>query len=105
MDQSQSANHKRKRAARTPGVKYNQPISVTAGKKELFDALDKYGRFEYTCRLNNECYHRCIQQIFGTELAETDPLYLAAKDKLLKVFKSWKNTMLMVIEVSFDQKS
>ena len=74
-------------------------MSVTADKKELFNALDKYARFEYTCTLDNECYHECIVQIFGCELSPTDPLYLAAKDKLLKKFKTWKNTMLNIIEV------
>jgi hypothetical protein len=69
------------------------------GKKQLFDALDKYARFLYTCHLNNECYHDSIMEIFGSGLQRTDPLYLAAKDKLLKEFKTWKNVMLAVMEV------
>ena len=75
-----------------------------ARKKELFNMLDKYSQFEYTCQLDNECYHSCIQQIFEIELSETDPFYLAAKDKLLKVFKTWKNMMLVVIEASLVQR-
>jgi len=38
-------------------------------------------------------------EIFGSRLQRTDPLYLAAKDKLLKEFKTWKNVMLAVMEV------
>ena len=68
-------------------------------KKQLFDTLNKYAWFLYTCRLNNECYYDSIMEIFGSGLQKTDPLYLVAKDKLLKEFKTWKNVMLTVMEV------
>ena len=93
-------NEKRKHAIRTFGVKYSQPLAVTAEKKELFDALDKFVCFQYSCSLDNECYHQCIVQIFGDKLQLTEALYLAAKDKLLKEFKTWKNTMLSIIKVN-----
>ena len=61
-------NEKRKRATRTSGVKYSQPLAVTAGKKELFDALDKFACFQYSCSLDNKCYHQYIVQIFSDKL-------------------------------------